>query len=34
MLNFKKSYLQINPGDSQILLMIWSQGRALHVVKF
>jgi hypothetical protein len=29
--NFKKSYLQIDPGDPQILFVIWSQGRALHV---
>jgi hypothetical protein len=29
MLNLKKSYLRINPADPQILLMIWSQGRAL-----
>jgi hypothetical protein len=28
MLNFKKSYLQINAGDPQIFLMILSQGGA------
>jgi hypothetical protein len=31
MLNFKKLYLQINPADSQIFFMIWSQERVLRV---
>jgi hypothetical protein len=31
MLNFKKSYLQINAGDPQIFLMILSQGGAYRL---
>jgi hypothetical protein len=33
MLNFKKSYLQINAGDPQIFLMILSQGGANNAGK-